>query len=236
MKIIAWYNAKGGIGSTTGAAHTCIHAAEHGVRVAGASLEQNRELRRWLTSYGIPWFDATEQLPSDVELLVLDVWSHSGIADALSPDLWVMGMDNRTAFENACNVLPGLSGPALWVWSRVFDEPGYAEELRARFPVPEHLQSRVTLWDESLPWTSVIENASENCVAVWEGGNSAEARLLRELAQGILERVGCRSREHHPLTRVPSTFDESALCRDFGRRERAARERLQTFFANLDSL
>ena len=45
MKIVAFYNFKGGVGSTTYTKHTCIRAKEHGLDVVGASLGHLHDLQ-----------------------------------------------------------------------------------------------------------------------------------------------------------------------------------------------
>lgn len=52
--IIAFYNFKGGVGTTTLAAHTCALAHELGLRVAGVSADFKHELPRWLEGLKIP--------------------------------------------------------------------------------------------------------------------------------------------------------------------------------------
>ncbi len=48
MKTIAFFNAKGGVGSTMLAGCSTIFATEAGVDVVGASLDPRRDLRRWI--------------------------------------------------------------------------------------------------------------------------------------------------------------------------------------------
>jgi hypothetical protein len=61
-------------GRTTLAAHIIFFAAELGLKVAGASIDEANNLRPWMRLAGIPWVDALcDDLPSDVDLLVIDV-------------------------------------------------------------------------------------------------------------------------------------------------------------------
>ena len=75
MKIVALYNEKGGVGSTSLAAHLCWLARENGIRVAGISFDPTTELRGWIEPLGISWFDGLRhQEPDDgAELLVADI-------------------------------------------------------------------------------------------------------------------------------------------------------------------
>jgi cellulose biosynthesis protein BcsQ len=52
--IIAFHNFKGGVGTTTLAAHTCALARACGLSVVGVSVDTKQELPRWLAGTQIP--------------------------------------------------------------------------------------------------------------------------------------------------------------------------------------
>jgi hypothetical protein len=183
MKTIAFYNFKGGVGSTTLAGHTCFHAAERGIHVVGASLGHTHDLQRWTMRASLPWHDALEGLPTTCDLLVLDVHSHASCVDVLKPDLWVMPMCNRTAYENAERIMPSLSGPALWVWSR-----GNVW----RDEVPAHLRAQVSMASVAIPNSRAIAETAETCSPAWAtrlGARSPGAHALQALIADLLARV-----------------------------------------------
>jgi hypothetical protein len=183
MKTIAFYNFKGGVGSTTLAGHTCFHAAERGIHVVGASLGHTHDLQRWTMRASLPWHDALEGLPTTCDLLVLDVHSHASCVDVLKPDLWVMPMCNRTAYENAERIMPSLSGPALWVWSR-----GNVW----RDEVPAHLRAQVSMAPVIIPNSRAIADTAETCSPAWAtrmGARSPGSRALQALIADLLARV-----------------------------------------------
>jgi hypothetical protein len=183
MKTIAFYNFKGGVGSTTLAGHTCFRAAERGHHVVGASLGPTHDLQRWTMRASLPWHDALEGLPTACDLLVLDVHAHSTCIDNLRPDLWVMPMAGRMAFENAERITPSLAGPVLWVWNggRVW-----------RDDVPAHLQARVSMSPIVIPASRAIAETAETHGPAWAtrpGARSPGAHALQALIADLLARV-----------------------------------------------
>ena len=105
MKTIAFFNRKGGVGSTIAASHTVFYGHALGLSTLGISLDQNNDMAQFLTPT-LPWTDATQAIPPGVwDLRVLDVWAHSNVAHLLRPDLWVMLMDSPTAFHNGMRAI-----------------------------------------------------------------------------------------------------------------------------------
>lgn len=229
MKIIAFYNAKGGVHSTTYAAHTALYAAERGVRVAAATVGPSHDLRPFMSRAGIPWYDALEGLPTTDDLLILDVHSHLRCAADLRPDLWVMPMCNRTAYENAAQVMPSLVGPALWVWTagRVYSEV-----------VPAALRDRVSMAPVVMPRSRAMAESGETWTPAWStriGARSPGARTMQALAMDVLEWVGM------PLA-LPKSLPQHAMeapslnsPRGFLAREELARPALRVFFETRQS-
>lgn len=248
MKTIAFFNAKGGVGSTMLAGCTAIFAMHDGVDVTGASLDARRDLRRWMIHQGIPWIDATTDLPRPglqyEDLLVLDIQAGARCTDIIRPDLWVVPMDNRTAYENAVRLAPTRHGPELWVWNNTHLDEG---ELADSIPiycrtVPEHLAARVAFAPQMIYRDAAIATAADE---FWLPRGGGHAQALREFVRDVLIRVGVAS--HQVLfTGEPSLHgrrcrpsnspcetpaDISAYLHTYTTRELAARERLQAFFA-----
>lgn len=226
MKTIGFFNWKGGVATTTLSVHTCIYAAERGLQVAGASLGQLHDLRPALFRGGLPWHDALEELPTAGDLLVLDVSSQADCLDVLRPDLWVMPMCNRTAYENAARSVSTLVGPVLWVWSR-----GDAW----RDDVPAHLQDRVSRSPVTIPASRAVAENAEVDLAAWgtkKGARSPGARALQQFADDVLGRVGLASMltKAHELPRFAGPMPSVYACRDTRARMAAARPRLQAYF------
>ncbi|MBC7895999.1 MAG: hypothetical protein H7066_11350 [Cytophagaceae bacterium] len=226
MKKIAFFNWKGGVATTTLAGHTCIYAAERGLQVAGATLGGRHDLRPALIRGGLPWHDVLEDLPIAGDLLVMDVSSQADCLDVLRPDLWVMPMCYRTAYENATRSVPALVGPVLWVWSL-----GSAW----RHEVPAHLRDRVSMSSVIIPVSRAIAECAETGLAAWGtrvGARSPGARAIQQLAADLLGRVGLASMltQARALPRfagpMPSLFDGRGLSA----RTNAARPRLATYF------
>lgn len=234
MKVIAIYNAKGGVGSTLLAAAFCILAAHAGVRVVGVSVDDNdHELRPWLALYGIRWFDATDELPQDADLVILDVRSTTELADVLRPDLVVMPMDNRTAFENAVTAAEMIEGPMVWVWSNVGDP-----EVVARHHVPPQLAGRAAFADEIILRDDAIAECAYAfrlaCPFAYEA-----ARTLETFVRSTLARVGLAIDELGILQRpwpgsLPPWSIRDMSFEALRERRRLARERLQGFFGDIE--
>ncbi len=68
--IIAFHNHKGGIGTTTLAAHLCVLAKELGIPVAGVSADFKKELPRFLEPEKIPCIELDPRREDIVELRV----------------------------------------------------------------------------------------------------------------------------------------------------------------------
>ncbi len=200
------------MGSTTLAGHTCFHAAERGIHVVGASLGHTHDLQRWTMQASLPWHDALEGLPTTCDLLVLDVHSHASCVEVLKPDLWVMPMCNRTAYENAERIMPSLSGPVLWVWSR---GNVWCDE------VPAHLQAQVSMASVVIPSSRAIAETAETCSPAWAtrlGARSPGAHALQALIDDLLARVDLPA----PAAPRRKGSPTAGRTRDRGDREHAA--------------
>lgn len=226
MKTIAFFNWKGGVASTTLAGHTCIYAAERGLEVTGASLGQLHDLRPALFRGGLPWHDMLEDLPTAGDLLVLDVSSQADCLDVLRPDLWVMPMCNRTAYENATRSVSALVGPVLWVWS-------FGSAWRQE--VPPHLRDRVSMSPVIIPVSRAVAESAETGLAAWGtkvGARSPGARAIQQLTEDVLGRVGLASMltQARALPRFAGPIPSLCGGRGLSARTNAARPRLQAYF------
>jgi hypothetical protein len=246
MKTIAFFNAKGGVGSTMLAGCTTIFATEACIDVVGASLDPRRDLRRWMDHQDIPWIDAIADVPQpDLEyrdLLVLDVHAGTGSVDVIRPDLWVVPMDSQMAYEHAVRLAPMRHGPELWVWNNVLgdgvDLPDSVPPYRRT--VPEHLTPRVEFAPQIIhrdPWIAAV--ADEFMLPRGKG----PAQALYQFIHSLLFRVDLVSTPEY----VPGEQSLYRRCRDdadlvraaevpaylqtHARRELEARQRLQAFFA-----
>ena len=226
MKTIAFFNWKGGVANTTLATHSCIYSAERGLQVAGASLGHLHDLRPSLFRGGVPWHDALEDLPTAGDLLVLDVSSQADCLDVLRPNLWIMPMCNRTAYENAARSVSTLEGPVLWVWSR-----GSAW----RDDVPIHLRDRVSMSPVIIPNSRAVAENAEADLAAWStkaGARSPGARAIQQFTEDVLGRVGLASMltQARALPRFAGPMPSLYGGRDLRARMTAARPRLQAYF------
>lgn len=225
MKIVAFYNCKGGVGSTTLTGNFTTFAAERGVRVRAATLGPEHDLQPFIRRAGLDWHDALEGLPTEGDLLVLDVHSHIDCAELLRPDLWVMPMSNRMAYENAGRVLPWLIGPALWVWN-----DGTVHARR----VPEALRDRASFAPVVIPRCTAVAESLANSAAAWstpDGADSSGARAVQALARDILKRLHLPLAPAMTLPLGPQPKPPYTSLRGFLAREKAARPGLAAYFA-----
>jgi hypothetical protein len=225
MKIVAFYNFKGGVGSTTYTKHTCIRAREHGLAVVGASLGHLHDLQNHLRRADVPWQDGLVSLPETCDLLVLDVYAQSELVDVIKPDLWVMPMYDRMAVDNAVRILPSLQGPAWWL-------PSHGHH---QFHIPAGAQGRVTL-ARPVPASDAMRTSYEEQVPVWATHPGSEAAIAIEgLVANMLVHLGLAGECHdiHPLTYSGGPRHDYNVVRDYRAREEAARPRLAAYFENI---
>ena len=209
-KIIALHNEKGGVGSTSTAGHLCWRGRENGLRVTGVSFDPTAELGQWLEPLGIPWIDGlkAQDLPDDVDLFVADI--HSCADDIpVDPDLWVILIENRTAYENAIRLSDRLTGPILWVPNHIHGTP-----LFARREVPPFLK-RVEMLFPGVPRSHAIAEAGAMGRLVWsteEGARSPGALYLRDTLDRVLERAGFELKAPAPRVPTPPLITDGAAA------------------------
>ena len=219
MKTIAFFNRKGGVGSTIFASHTVLYGHALGRSALGISLDQNNDMAQFLTP-ALPWADATEAIPPEKwDLRVLDVWAHSNAAHLLRPNLWVMLMDSPTAFHNGMRAIAEeLVGPVLCVWNKGLPDPSDRSPLR----VPELLAGRVTFADVRIPRRPELDMLPGS---VWASDpDSAGAREMLQLVSEVLARVGLHPPGAPPPQNFPKIFGSASrsIHRDYRAREEAA--------------
>lgn len=180
MKVIGIYNRKGGVGSTMLTGHFCFIAAELGLSVAGASVGGPGDLRRWLRPAKIPYLDARrDELPTDVDLLVLDVYSQTNYHEVLRPDIWLIPVDYVEADRRAVALASQLIGNVRRVRNFRHLECEVSDELEST--------------DVIIPRCQSLAATDGSFRAAWAtslGALSAGARAVRELAAEVFCRVG----------------------------------------------
>lgn len=188
MMKIAFHSTKGGVGTTSLAAHLCVCAREGGIRVAGVSFDPTGELPKWLAPLDIPCLDGLrgETPTPDIELLVVDI--NTQIQDLpLGIDQYVIPIDCRLSYEHALRLSDRLPNAILWLANHV-NAPGFC----IRFEIPPHLGHV----EQLLPGVShsrAIAEAGADRKIVWhteDGAHSAGAIFLRDALQSVLERTG----------------------------------------------
>ncbi len=176
--IIAFHNFKGGVGTTTLTAHTCVLAKECGISVVGVSVDFKQELPHWLERTQIDCIELDLQHGhTDAELIVLDVQSHTN--PPLMPDVWVMPICDRLSNENAGDVSDRLRGHLIWLGN-----------MGRTAIVPSHLAEVVEL-ASPMPYSRALAQAAERHDILWsvpELAGSAGARALRASLLDVLRR------------------------------------------------
>ncbi|MBL9105119.1 MAG: hypothetical protein JNL82_29505 [Myxococcales bacterium] len=207
----------GGVGRTTIAAHLLFFAAELGLKVVGASIDERNDLCPWMRPAGIRWIDAlSEELPTDVDLIVIDVGTGAKSVEVLRPSLTIIPVDRAAAEDCARATAETIAGEAMrlrnYSHGVSLSDEQLSLELRSLDVVLTRCdQLAVTGWTLRPVWASPL------------GAASAGARAMRELAAEVLHRVGLLPPEHVPYMRrepLPS----------FAEREKQGSARLAAFF------
>jgi len=177
--IIAIHNFKGGVGTTTLAAHTCALARACGLSVIGMSVDFKQELPRWLAGTQIDCVELDlKNGQTDADLLVLDVQSHA--APPPIADVWVVPICDRLSNENAADVSDRLRGHLIWLGNmgrEVVVPPALAEHVELALP---------------MPYSRALAQAADGQAVVWnvpELAESAGARSLRASLLDVLRRA-----------------------------------------------
>ncbi|MCB9705840.1 MAG: ParA family protein [Myxococcales bacterium] len=187
--IIAFHNTKGGVGSTTLAAHTCMRATARGLRVVAVSCDPRQDLRRWLAPSKIPIADGrtVENDSFDADLVVADIAAPAELP-AFSPTIWVLPICDRSSWEAACDLSLRLRGSIVWVVNR---------ESLTRYPVPAALRSVVCV-APAIPLSDAIAAAEWTLASVWSDPSTASSRgalAMRSFVDDLLAEAGLLPRE-----------------------------------------
>lgn len=195
MEIIDFRNdIVGGVGRTMLAAHLLFFSVELGLKVVGASIDERNDLYPWLRPAGIRWVDALcEELPTDVDLIVIDVGSSAKSVEVLRPSLTLIPVDRLPAEECARKTAATVHGKVMRVRNYqglpLADEQ-LSPELRSLDVVLTRCdQLAATGWSLRPVWASPL------------GAASAGSRTVREFAAEALHRVGLLAPEHAPYVR-----------------------------------
>lgn len=189
-KIIGINNDKGGVATTTLAAHLAFLGTEFGLSVAGAFLGGPSDLRKWLRPAKIRCFDArAERLPSDVDLLVLDVYSNSKYLEVLRPNIWLVPVDSPAADRSAVALAPRLKGEVRRVRIRRYEFEAAPELEDTNVAIPFCQAVAATGWSLRPVWADRL------------GASSAGARAIRELGVEMFVRIGLLPPENAPFLR-----------------------------------
>jgi len=196
--IIAIHNTKGGVGSTTLAAHLCALARDLGWKVDAMSADPTKELHRHLDPLGIRCLDPEsimdrEAAADDGDLLIIDVQTASSAP--VEPDVWLVPVSCRLALEHATALTDRLKGEVFWV-------PTMSYEVT----VPSYLEGVEVL--PSVPYSRAIIKAAGQLGTVWSDADLAltpGAQALREsLTQLLSATIGSRgAHAEEPATPTP---------------------------------
>lgn len=185
----------GGAGNTTITAHIICFAAELGLKVAAASIDGANNLRPWMRLAGIPWVDALcDDLPSDVDLLVIDVGQGARCVEVLRPSLTLLPVDRAAAERSAAKTASTVVGDVLRVRNYWHGRPVADDQLDL------DLESANVIIERC----NALRATGDSLRPVWAtplGAASAGARAMRELAAEVLRRVGLLPPEDAPYER-----------------------------------
>ena len=172
--IIAFHNFKGGVGTTTLAAHTCALARACGLSVVGMAVDHKQELPRWLAGTQIDCVELDlKQGQTDADLLVLDVQSHA--APPPIADVWVVPICDRLSNENAADVSDRLRGHLIWLGN-----------MGREVVVPAALAEQVEL-ALPMPYSRALAQAADAQSILWNVPELAESAGARSLRASLLD-------------------------------------------------
>ncbi len=178
--IIAFHSLKGGIGTTTLAAHLCALAQDLGIRVAGVSADFKKELPRFLEPEGIPCIELDPRRDEpDFDIFVIDVQSTT--APPIEPDVWIIPICHGASSESAAAVLADrLRAPMIWLGNKghqVRDVPGY-------------LQHEIEV-GEAIPFSRAVEVAGADYRVVWSVPELALTPGAQDLRRALKKLLTC---------------------------------------------
>ena len=190
--IIAVHNTRGGVGTTTIAAHLCKLIQALNITVDAMSVDPTQELQRWLKPLGVPLIEPDRLSPQArqgdetfAEVLVIDV--HTSQVSPVLPDLWIVPISDRLAYEHAVQLSDALSGDVVWLpmKGRALDHAD----------MPGYLKNAITIAPQ-VPFSRAIRAADENGRLVWDDpdlADTAGALALRRSLRQVLDTAGLTS-------------------------------------------
>jgi hypothetical protein len=194
--IIAFHNFKGGVGTTTLAAHTCALARDCGIDVVGVSIDVEQELPRWLERAQIGCIELDLQHGhTEADLIVLDVQSHS--APPLNPDVWIVPICDGSSNRIAGEVSDRLRGHLIWLGNK-----GHTPI------VPAFLADDVEL-ASPMPYSRALAQTAGRRDVLWnvpDLADSAGAWALRASLLAVLRRAYLAVHETLPPGLLPRTM------------------------------
>lgn len=226
--LIAIHNHKGGTGKSTIAAHLAFRAEQLGIKTLAATIDRQGDLLRWFTrgeallevdspiQYGdhVTALYSPDEFPTRLAagfpLTIVDTSPHSDVTGgAVSPDLWIVPVDNRTAIENLASVLPMMlkKAPALLVFYMA--DGGGVGALGALQDAARMLD-KIEIYDEVIPKSGAMFRAQLRYCPVWEspfGADSVVHKAIVRFADHVFKRAG-----------VAKTAAPKASARKGGRR------------------
>lgn len=208
MKYVVFFAPKGGVGSTTLAAHFAWNAARSGVPTVAVSIDETGHLLHLLAGYDVcdqrdmiwpvednlrvtfspeevPQIEGWEQVPA---LAVLDVKHGSNVTLSRRMDLWVIPVGNEQTLRN----LVGGRFPPIEA-----DRKQLLFNRLGRFnPALQHARDvaqdeQMELYGHSISEAASIRQAVEESRCVWDGPfkDSFTNRTLRAWANATLQTV-----------------------------------------------
>ena len=214
MRIVAFYNNKGGIGKTTMAVHLALYAADRRIKTLLVGLDRQGDACRFLSGgecrleNGLTfrvgeylWVTYSPmELPrifKDFDLVIADCPPAIEVVDAVQADLWVVLLDGRFALENLANIHNDISagdGKVMVVLNRcdMIGKRAFEALRKAAHKIP-----RATVRATPIPATGPIARTSEFFRPVWEvpnGEGTIGDRAIQSLCQDVLVSSGLGGR------------------------------------------
>ncbi len=193
MLTIAIHNTKGGVGTTTLAAHLCFLCKERGLRVGAVPDPRTADLAIWLDVADIRCSPRAADL-DPLDVLVLD---RPALDDLdLDPDLWIIPITDRAGIDHAAALSDRLCGKIVWL--------GNLSRALTYCDVPIYLLHDITL-AETIPFSRAIAHSTERLGSVWSTPDLAKSpggQALRRTLGALLDDL---LHDHRPPASAPAT-------------------------------
>lgn len=153
-------------------------------KVAGASIDGTNNLRPWMRLAGLPWVDATcDDLPTDVDLLVIDVGQGARTVEVLRPSLTLIPVDRSAAERSAATTAASVVGDVLRVWNLWHGRAVAVEPIALPSLTERELKGAARLGDYFERFAAMKKAEAENCPPKqWmiEWARDLESRLAKK--------------------------------------------------------